>query len=404
MAKKICWKKGMRLTEEILTASDNCHIALVGRALIAATAGRFGLLPSIRPFRAIVSLNKNVLDVEALTCLAVTRGGDLIDIEYDTTFANPFDTRLTIPNTDEKSFYLLITASQDEWRDTNDGYCIPSYSFALIPENTALPHNALPIGHVVEEYGWRMDEVNFMPPCLYVASHPAYVNLAKDFFRILTTTEKLLQENLSSDCRTVTGIFWPVAQQTRIAMDKDIDTMTPMELFGHMQKFIGGFLCGCKMDETLDLTGERSFEEYIELPYSQKEVFVRIREGLELCQSVQEKVAKFKDFVQNVKIEAPTIARNDLIKRCTNSKVRIPIENNCPGATIYYTTDGSEPTSRSTTGDSVTLSSGFTGGRGKEEQDRIVVVKVMAMLNGASSDTNTYKITLQKDIKHWIEI
>lgn len=46
----------MRLTEEILTASDNCHIALVGRALIAATAGRFGLLPSIRPFQATVSI------------------------------------------------------------------------------------------------------------------------------------------------------------------------------------------------------------------------------------------------------------------------------------------------------------------------------------------------------------
>ena len=43
-------------------------------------------------------------------------------------------------------------------------------------------------------------------------------------------------------------------------------------------------------------------------------------------------------------------------------------------------------------------------GRDKEEDDRHVVIKVKAMLNGISSITNTYKVTLQKDVKHWIEI
>ena len=48
--------------------------------------------------------------------------------------------------------------------------------------------------------------------------------------------------------------------------------------------------------------------------------------------------------------------------------------------------------------------SGFVGGRDKEEADKYVVIKVKSVLNGVSSATNTYKVRLQKDIKHWIEI
>ena len=84
--------------------------------------------------------------------------------------------------------------------------------------------------------------------------------------------------------------------------------------------------------------------------------------------------------------------------------MRIPIENSVPGATIYYTIDGSEPTTSSNTGNTIVLMSGFVGGRDKEEADKYVVIKVKSVLNGVSSATNTYKVRLQKDIKHWIEI
>ena len=40
----------------------------------------------------------------------------------------------------------------------------------------------------------------------------------------------------------------------------------------------------------------------------------------------------------------------------------------------------------------------------KDFDHKYVVVKVKAVLNGISSITNTYKIRLQKDVKHWIEI
>ena len=50
MTKRICWKKGMRLTDEILRASDNSTMELVRNGVALAAAGRFGLCPSVTPY------------------------------------------------------------------------------------------------------------------------------------------------------------------------------------------------------------------------------------------------------------------------------------------------------------------------------------------------------------------
>ena len=197
----------------------------------------------------------------------------------------------------------------------------------------------------------------------------------------------------------------PIVEQLKITLDKEIELMTPMQLFGNIQKYISGFLCACTMDDSLDLADVDMYRQYVAAPFNYKNVYLRIKEGLEYCNSICEKLEKIKEFKPvESQIDAPTISNDNLCKKCTNSKVRIPIENICPGATVYYTIDGSEPTNMSDTGNVIIFSSGFTGGRNKEEEDKIIVVKLKAILNGVSSVTNTFKVKLQKDIKHWIEI
>ena len=44
MPKRICWKKGMRLTDEVLRASDNCTAEFISQTLSLAACGRFGLI------------------------------------------------------------------------------------------------------------------------------------------------------------------------------------------------------------------------------------------------------------------------------------------------------------------------------------------------------------------------
>ena len=154
MTKRICWKKGMRLTDDILRASGNCTVELVGNALALAAAGRFGLFPSTSPFELSLNISNGIVDVELLNCLAVTKSGSLIDVHYDTKFTNSFDTRVQIPEgSGDKEFILTINADSEQWKEVNDGYEEPIYSFSLVTPNNPLPATSLPIARIVDEYG-----------------------------------------------------------------------------------------------------------------------------------------------------------------------------------------------------------------------------------------------------------
>lgn len=405
MTKRICWKKGMRLTDDILRASDNSTMELIGNALALAAAGRFGLIPSTSPFELSLNINKGLVDVEQLSCLAVTKGGFLIDAHYDTRFTNTFDTRVQIPEVNgEKELILTINAYTDKWKDSNDGYEEPEYSFSLIVPNSPLPANSLPIARIVDEYGWRMDDADFVPPCLYITSHQKYIELKKQFEEVLVAIDTKSRNLLHSNGKEAIRIFWPIIQQLMITINKESDLMTPMELLANVQKCVSAFTCACDLDEYINLADADKFRNYVYTPYNYKDAYLRIREGLELCFSINEKVGKLDEgTLKPSSIEAPTISDSQLIKRCTNSKARVQITNNAEGATVYYTVDGGEPTQSSKSGQMIQIDSGFNNSR-KREPDKIVTVRVKAFLNGLYSNTNTYEITLQKDIERWTGI
>lgn len=406
MAKRICWKKGMRLTDDILRASDNCMVELVGNALSLAAAGRFGLLPSTTsPFDLSLNINKGIIDVDLLNCLAITKGGFLIDAHYDTKFTNTFDTRVQIPEgNEEKEFILTIDTLPEKWKDTNNGYEEPIYSFSLIAPYSPLPENSLPIARIVDEYGWRMDDVDFVPPCLYVTSHQKFIDLVKQFEEVLSAIDTKVRSLLQSNGKDAIRIFWPIIQQLMIAMSKEYDIMTPMGLLSNVQKCVSAFTCACELDDYIELADAEKFRNYIYAPYNYKDAYLKIKEGLDLCFSIKEKVGKLNEGPQApTTIEAPTIPDSQLIKRCTNSKAKVQITNNVAGATVYYTIDGGEPTQASKSGVMIQLDSGFNNSR-KREPDKVITVRVKAFLNGISSNTNTYEITLQKDIERWTGI
>ncbi len=405
MTKRICWKKGMRLTDDILRASDNASAELVGKSLILAAAGRFGLYPSSHPFEFSLNINQGYVTIESLTCLAITKDGHLIDARYDTMYTNVFDTRVFLPEDyAEQEYILTINVEPSQWKDTNDGFEEPEYSFSVIAVNSPVPPNAMPIAHIVNDYGWRLDETDFVPPCLYVSSHWKYMEQMNQFLDTLHAIDSKMHRLIHSESKNAIRIFWPVIQQLMITVDKERDTMTPMSLLGNVQKCASAFYCACEMDDYLDLTDAEDFHNYIYAPYDYKDAYQRIKEGLNFCFSINDKIDRMgtSETRSNETIEAPTIDSSQLLKKCTRDKdkVRIPINNNTPGATVYYTTDGSEPSEYSDSGQLISLSGGFNALR-KREPDKIYTVKVKAVKNGTSSRTNTYEITLQKDIANW---
>lgn len=110
MAKRILWKKGMRLTDEVLTLSDKCTEELVSNSFALGACGRMGLIPSCRKFSISLDVNNDVIDVVSVDCLGLSRDGSLIDVQYDTNYTNTFDTRVAIPTQDtSKKYYLCIS-------------------------------------------------------------------------------------------------------------------------------------------------------------------------------------------------------------------------------------------------------------------------------------------------------
>lgn len=294
MPKRISWKKGMRLTDEVLLAADACTYEHIRHALLLGAGGRFGLLPSSDGFNLQLSITKGFVDVEAIDCLAITPDGHIIDVSYDTKFSNTFDGRVQIPDrADEREYMLTINVDDEEWTDVGDGYCEPQYYFSLISPNTALPDNAVPVGRIIDDDGWREDNTRFVPPCIYVSSHPKFNELLVQFISMLRNIDETTSKMLDTGARTAIGMYWPTVQQMLITANTEHELMTPQSLQACVQKVVGTFAMACQYDEALSLSDAETFNNYAHVGYSYRNAYLRIKQGLGMCYAINEKVEKF---------------------------------------------------------------------------------------------------------------
>ena len=398
----------MRLTDEVMRASDQCFIDYAKNAFILASSGRFGLCPYSNPFELSLDISNGMVDVVLLSCTAITSGGDLIEAHYDTKYNNSFDTRIQIPvDNGVKEYILTINSDCEKWSDTNNGYEEQAYSFKLIPINTPIGDNAMPIAHIVDsEYGgWRIDDVEFVPPCLFVSAHPRFKELLEEFHSTLTTIDQKVSGQLKAGNRNVFIVFWPIIQQLLIEIEKEGDIMSPIDLMEKVQKCVSAFMCACDLDDSLSIENADSLRGYIVRPFNYKDAYTTIKEGIGICFRISENIENLQTAPTPPPAapglpEAPTIDPSQMTKRCSNRTAKVQLINNAPGATVYYTIDGSEPNESSQKGINVTLENGFKKAR-VSEPDKLVTIKAKAVLNGTSSATSTFQITMIKDISIW---
>lgn len=413
--KRVSWKCGMRLTDVILRASDDNKEELIGKAFVLAANGRMGLLPSQRPFELTLNIGKGFIDVESISCLALTKGGNLIDVQYDTRYDNNFETRMIIPDMPGvEEYVLIISIFTGQWRDTSDGFEEPIYKFSLIPTDTVVPDNAMPIAHIIDDYGWRMDEVDFVPPCLFVSSHRKFEDLQRRFLDVLVLLDERARSIARSGVRNVLSVFWPLIQQLRIAAEKERELLTPMKLLSEVQKCVSAFTCACDLEESIELSDAKMYHSYVLAPYSYKEAYQRISVGVDICYSIAEKLQKLADStpapqsapspIEPAKPAAPTIADENLKVLCNTSETILPVLYNISTASIYFTTNGNNPTQQSSKatktreGFKIKFDNGFRKENGKEASKRMTI-KIVAFADGASSEISSYDVILQKDLK-----
>lgn len=292
MTKRINWKKGMRLTDEVLIASDNCTAQAVNQSLMLASAGRFGLLPSMRPFQLSLNISAEQMEVVALDVLALTQAGEVIDLVIGNGLTDTPETRLPFPE-DGNELFLTLSVQPDSWTEDHEGFLKPQYFFSLITPQTALSTHAIPIGHIVRENGWQVDTHRFVPPCLFLSAHHGFEQLRIELTDILKSIHEKTKQMAQSPVKTAISIYWPIVQQVFIQLNTEHETMTPAMLQACVQKVVGGFALACDMDEVLTLEDSNIFFNFAQVPYNYQNNYLRIKQGIGMCRAIDEKIDKF---------------------------------------------------------------------------------------------------------------
>ena len=291
MHNRVTWKKGMRLSTEVFNAMDRTNEESFRMISLLGSANRYGLFPSGRPFELSVNINGNALEVTSLNCHGITKTGCFIDIDFDSNFANTFDTRIAIPNCAEgEGYYLVVKVQEDKFREINETLSELSYSFELVGENSPVADNCLPVGRLVNEYGWRMDEMDFVPPCLYITAHPKYLD---QWEKARTYAKEIFSKCLSSSncvAKSLLAQIWTSSSSMFSCLDKERDTLTPGQLLSNLQQLISSFLIGCFADEYVSLENQDPFALYSQKTYDARNIYRDIETGLALCAEISIKM------------------------------------------------------------------------------------------------------------------
>lgn len=287
MPLKVTWKKGMRLSTDVFNALDLSNEESVRLSNLVATGGRMGLIPVNKPFELSVNVSNNVLEVVSLSCHGVTKSGKIVDIDFDSNYTNTFDTRITLPNTNPDEAFLLIVKLHDkQWREVNEMYSEQAYSFELINENSPIDSDSLLIGCLVNQYGWRLDETDFVPPCLYTNAHYKFVELANRAKLVLKSiSDRCLNAN-NCVARHLLSTLWTTAIGSHIDIEKSQEQLTPTDLFAAIQKVVSAFIVGCSIDEYITLENADPFVAYHQKPFDGRNIYRDILKGIELCSEI----------------------------------------------------------------------------------------------------------------------
>lgn len=311
----------MRLSPEIFDAMDNANEDAIRLVALLGAANRQGLFTTKKPFELSVNINGNALEITSLSCHGITKSGCVVDIEYDSYCSNTSDTRVIIPSsTDCEAYYLVVRVQDDNWREINEIYSELAYSFELFGANSIIPDNCLTIGMLVNQYGWRMNETDFVPPCLYVSSHQKFINqleraksYAEDIFSKCMASQLCVAKSFLSE-------MWKASSLVRSRLGMERDILTPGQLFSIIQQFTSSFMVGCFADEYISLDNQDPFVSYSQMTCDAKNIYNDIEIGLSLCAQISLKMDAVCSMIKNLEPVADKPAATPVVQHVPEPK------------------------------------------------------------------------------------
>lgn len=297
----------MRLTTEVFAIDDTAKHSAIRQAALIASRGNMGLYRAPQPFNLSVNIASNTLEVVALDCHGITRGGALVDIHFQGDYTHTFDTSIPLPHdaAESEAFLLVVKVNDGKWREVSELEAEQSYTFEIIGANSPIDDFSLPIGSLVNQYGWHINDVSYCPPCLYINAHPLHAEqLAKARALTRSITTRCSQ---ASNCiaRSWLSIVWPAVWGIDIRLDKQRDILTPSQLLGELQQLAASFLVGCSIDPMIHLEDSSAFEQFAALAYDPRNAYNAIQQGLDLCTEISVKVDAVCNMVEEEPAPAP---------------------------------------------------------------------------------------------------
>lgn len=411
----------MKLDKDLFRRSDEATMEMIGKACAMAAAGRMGLMPYGKTFEAIVSFGRNYVEVEAITCLAITRDGHVIDVDFATDFTNTIGKTVEMPDNGDECL-LAICANNGEWHETTNDYEVPDYGFMVLKSNIPLPDDAFPIAHIVKENGvWKVDD-KFVPPCLFLSAHTKYEELRKLVEECLLKTDEMMTDQQGGAQKVFASAFWPVVRQLLVTVDKEKDLMTPMGLLAVLQQYVSVFVCAYYMEGfNFDENDTVKFENFIRAPYTCEDAYGRILEGLGLASYIfEEKLPKIVQAVKRQEEPPKTDTRRQKYREtpsapeppaiddshpeieCRSSTTAIPLVHIQPNTTVWFKVTGAngkdDGMKNRAQGNRISFDNGFTQEIGRAGERKEVVLTLWAEKNGHNSIQNTYSLVLIKNV------
>lgn len=298
----------MRLTSEVFEAMDHANADHIRQSNLIASGGRFGLYAGSKPFELSINVLNNILEVVTLSCHGLTKSGRIIDLDFDSGYTKSFDTRIHIPEgSPEDVFLLLISVPANQWRESDELHSEPAYTFRLITENMPIDDDSLPIGRVINQYGWRLDETNFVPPCLYVNAHHKYLDL---YHRVKAEIKEIYTKcGMAHNCvlKHLLQCVWQGSAEAFRKINGTDAGLRPEELFSAVQAVVTSFVIGCEIEERIALEDPVAFRDFSYMDIDLRNLYDDIHRGLELSAQINVKMGKVIEM-SHIEPEPPTPA------------------------------------------------------------------------------------------------
>ncbi len=262
---KIHWKKGLEVTPEILTETDNYHISernLLGHFW---TSRLWGLSPDGK-FHIEKDIDNDRLSIKKLECLAITRNGYLINIPPNTGFSK----ELSLNNAEDTELHVVLTV---------DPYATASEYNLELKKTGETTGDGIPVLKIYQNrHYWEID-ADYIPPAVALSSFDAlkqqYAEIKDTLNRIVA---KLPEENA----------FYAQATLLKLELDNYSLLESPQELTLLLKK-----ICWClklylkSIKKVKQLSGVKAF---IEEQYNHNEIREILHLGIQNLIDIDQRI------------------------------------------------------------------------------------------------------------------